>query len=194
MGQAVRGARASTWQNPLMDGDDADRCRHLQVQPSKNQVQLVVPGQQFVGPIEVTDTRANVVPPRAGSKRKLHLLHAAMPMHVPTQQLGTSLAARRDFVLDPMPITGATAVAAMDILKAWGEGLKPTGKTLPSAHDEGAVGDEGEGAALAFCPEDRLLGHPEQRPKLATVDGLHPVDPAAPGSEPLPGRHDSIVN
>jgi len=34
------------------------------------------------------------------------------------------------FVLDPMPITGATAVAAMDILKAWGEGLKPTGRTL----------------------------------------------------------------
>ena len=34
------------------------------------------------------------------------------------------------FVLDPMPISGATAVAAMDILKAWGEGLKPTGRTL----------------------------------------------------------------
>ena len=34
------------------------------------------------------------------------------------------------FVLDPMPISGATAVAAMDILKAWGEGLKPMGKTL----------------------------------------------------------------
>jgi len=29
------------------------------------------------------------------------------------------------FVLDPMPISGATAVAAMDILKAWGESLKP---------------------------------------------------------------------
>ena len=34
------------------------------------------------------------------------------------------------YVLDPMPISGATAVAAMDILKAWGEGLKPTGRTL----------------------------------------------------------------
>lgn len=35
------------------------------------------------------------------------------------------------FVLDPMPISGATAVAAMDILKAWGEGLKAAvGKTL----------------------------------------------------------------
>ena len=34
------------------------------------------------------------------------------------------------YVLDPMPISGATAVAAMDILKAWGEGLKPTGKSL----------------------------------------------------------------
>jgi len=34
------------------------------------------------------------------------------------------------YVLDPMPISGATAVAAMDILKAWGEGLKPSGKTL----------------------------------------------------------------
>lgn len=34
------------------------------------------------------------------------------------------------YVLDPMPISGATAVAAMDILKAWGEGLKSTGKTL----------------------------------------------------------------
>ena len=34
------------------------------------------------------------------------------------------------YVLDPMPISGATAVAAMDILKAWGEGLKATGKTL----------------------------------------------------------------
>ena len=34
------------------------------------------------------------------------------------------------YVLDPMPITGATAVAAMDILKAWGEGLRPTGKSL----------------------------------------------------------------
>lgn len=34
------------------------------------------------------------------------------------------------FVLDPMPISGATAVAAMDILKAWGEGLKGSGKTL----------------------------------------------------------------
>ena len=32
------------------------------------------------------------------------------------------------FVLDPMPISGATAVAAMDILKAWGESLKPTSK------------------------------------------------------------------
>mmetsp|Transcript_33743 Transcript_33743/g.88772 ORF Transcript_33743/g.88772 Transcript_33743/m.88772 type:complete len:220 (+) Transcript_33743:109-768(+) len=29
------------------------------------------------------------------------------------------------FVLDPMPISGATAVAAIDILKAWGESLKP---------------------------------------------------------------------
>ena len=28
------------------------------------------------------------------------------------------------FVLDPMPISGATAVAAMDILKAWGESLR----------------------------------------------------------------------
>ena len=34
------------------------------------------------------------------------------------------------YVLDPMPISGATAVAAMDILKAWGEGLKTSGKTL----------------------------------------------------------------
>jgi len=30
------------------------------------------------------------------------------------------------FVLDPMPISGATAVAAMDILKAWGASHKPT--------------------------------------------------------------------
>lgn len=30
------------------------------------------------------------------------------------------------FVLDPMPISGSTAVAAMDILKAWGESLKPS--------------------------------------------------------------------
>jgi len=29
------------------------------------------------------------------------------------------------FVLDPMPISGATAVAAIDILKAWGESMKP---------------------------------------------------------------------
>jgi len=34
------------------------------------------------------------------------------------------------FVLDPMPISGSTAVAAMDILKSWGESLKPSGKTL----------------------------------------------------------------
>tara|TARA_B110001452_G_C15135072_1_gene395353 strand:+ start:208 stop:978 length:771 start_codon:yes stop_codon:yes gene_type:complete len=33
------------------------------------------------------------------------------------------------FVLDPMPISGATAVAAVDILKAWGAGL-PAGKKL----------------------------------------------------------------
>ena len=33
------------------------------------------------------------------------------------------------YVLDPMPVSGATAVAAVDILKAWGEGL-PHGKTL----------------------------------------------------------------
>ena len=33
------------------------------------------------------------------------------------------------FVLDPMPISGATAVAAIDILKSWGESLKPA-KTL----------------------------------------------------------------
>jgi len=30
------------------------------------------------------------------------------------------------FVLDPMPISGATAIAAIDILKAWGESLKVT--------------------------------------------------------------------
>ena len=33
------------------------------------------------------------------------------------------------YVLDPMPVSGATAVAAVDILKAWGAGL-PHGKTL----------------------------------------------------------------
>ena len=33
------------------------------------------------------------------------------------------------YVLDPMPVSGATAVAAVDILKAWGAGL-PQGKTL----------------------------------------------------------------
>jgi len=29
------------------------------------------------------------------------------------------------FVLDPMPISGATAVAAIDILKSWGQSLQP---------------------------------------------------------------------
>ena len=33
------------------------------------------------------------------------------------------------YVLDPMPVSGATAVAAVDILKAWGAGL-PSDKTL----------------------------------------------------------------
>ena len=33
------------------------------------------------------------------------------------------------YVLDPMPVSGATAVAAVDILNAWGAGL-PHGKTL----------------------------------------------------------------
>ena len=49
------------------------------------------------------------------------------------------------YVLDPMPVSGATAVAAVDILKAWGAGL-PQGKTLAIKF----IGDERGRATVVF--------------------------------------------
>ena len=79
----------------------------------------------------------------------------------------TAMAARqlgyRVFVLDPMPISGATAVAAMDILKAWGEGLKPMGKTL-SIIFVCIVASE---AAIQFITE----AHPDVTIHVGLVEG-----------------------
>ena len=75
------------------------------------------------------------------------------------------------YILDPMPISGATAVAAMDILKAWGESLKSTGKTL-SVVFICIVASE---AALAFISE----AHPDVKVHVGLVDkstgGKQPV-------------------
>lgn len=65
------------------------------------------------------------------------------------------------FVLDPMPISGATAVAAIDILKAWGESLKPQ-RTLAIKFVCIVASD----AAIQFITE----AHPEVPIHVGLVD------------------------
>ena len=66
------------------------------------------------------------------------------------------------FVLDPMPISGATAVAAMDILKAWGEGLKASGQTLKIVFICIVASEE----AIKFITE----AHPDVKLHIGLVD------------------------
>jgi len=81
------------------------------------------------------------------------------------------------YVLDPMPISGATAVAAIDILKAWGEGLKPTGRTL-SIKFICIVASE---QAIKFITE----AHPDVKIHVGLMDR------AIPGQQPvMPGMGD----
>jgi uracil phosphoribosyltransferase len=85
------------------------------------------------------------------------------------------------FVLDPMPISGATAVAAMDILKAWGEALKPTGKTLRILFVCLVAAE----AALKFITES----HPDVTVHVGLIDRALDADGAA--SQPvMPGMGD----
>ena len=80
------------------------------------------------------------------------------------------------FVLDPMPISGATAVAAMDILKAWGEGLKATGQTLKINFICIVASEE----AIKFITES----HPDVKLHIGLIDR------SAKGSTVMPGMGD----
>ena len=85
------------------------------------------------------------------------------------------------YVLDPMPISGATAVAAMDILKAWGEGLKPTGRTL-AIKFVCIVASE---AAIKFITE----AHPDVTIHVGLID-KQPSNGATPKQPVMPGMGD----
>jgi len=82
------------------------------------------------------------------------------------------------YVLDPMPISGATAVAAMDILKAWGEGLKASGRTLQIKF-VCVVASE---AAIQFVTE----AHPDVTIHVGLVDKT--ADPVMPGMGDIADR------
>jgi len=84
------------------------------------------------------------------------------------------------FVLDPMPISGATAVAAMDILKAWGDGLKPTGQTLRIVF-VCVVASE---AAIKFI----LDAHPDVGIHVGLVDTAGAGQPIMPGMGDIADR------
>ena len=74
------------------------------------------------------------------------------------------------FVLDPMPISGATAVAAIDILKAWGEGLKGTGKKLTISFVCVVAAE----SAIKFITDS----HPDVKLHVGLIDrGAKPVMP-----------------